>query len=71
MSEYLVTIVGIVAAFATITTVAIIIAVIKGLRAGKTDVEICIFGVIRFSVHLSDISCKKLGSSRSERKEQQ
>lgn len=58
----MVIIVGIVLIFAALITTSIIIAVVKGFRAGETDIEIQIFGIMRFHIYLSEV-CKKRTST--------
>lgn len=59
MNGYFVAVVGIVITFATAITMSIINAIIKGVQAGETSVEIQIAGIIRFSIRLSNISKRR------------
>lgn len=59
MTGYLVVLVAIILVFAFAMVISIIVAVIKGFRAGETVVEIRLMGVIQFSIRLSDVSAKK------------
>ncbi len=65
MTGYLVAVIAIVLAFAFTMVISIIVAVIKGFRAGETVVEIRLMGVIQFSIRLSDVSAKKHNNRES------
>lgn len=66
MNINFVVVVGIVVFFAATITISILIAVIKGVQAGETSVEIQIAGIIRFSIRLSNIS-KKIANVTKEK----
>lgn len=68
MNGYFVAVVGIVVVFATAITISIIIAIIKGVQAGETSVEIQIAGIIRFSIRLSNISKKRANTAKEKEK---
>lgn len=68
MNGYFVAVVGIVVVFATAITISIIIAIIKGVQAGETSVEIQIAGIIRFSIRLSNISKKRVNTAKEKEK---
>lgn len=65
MTGYLVVLVAIILVFAFAMVISIIVAVIKGFRAGETVVEIRLMGVIQFSIRLSDVSAKKHNNQTS------
>ena len=65
MTGYLVVLVAIILVFAFAMVISIIVAVIKGFRAGDTVVEIRLMGVIQFSIRLSDVSAKKHNNQTS------
>lgn len=58
MNIYIIIAIGI----AAITMIALIttfvIAIIKGVRAGNTDIEVKIAGIFSVTVHLTDVSKK-------------
>lgn len=66
MNGYFVAVVGIVIAFATATTLSIIIAIIKGVQAGETSVEVQIAGIIHFSIRLSNISKSRVNTAKKK-----
>lgn len=59
MTKYIVLAISIILFFALAMMVSIIIAVIKGFRAGETVVEVSLIGIIQFSIRLSDIHARK------------
>ena len=71
MSGYFVAVVGIVSVLATVVTISIVVAVIKGVQAGETSVEIQIAGIIRFSIRLTNTSKKASKNEKGKKKEHQ
>lgn len=68
MNVYFVVVVGGVVAFAAVVTISLMVAVIKGIQAGETVVELQIAGFIRFSIRLSNISGKRIRATNKEGK---
>lgn len=55
MNTYFVIAIGIVAIMMVALVMTLVIAVIKGLRAGSTVIEVKFFGIFSIVIHLTDV----------------
>ena len=66
MNMYFIATIGIIFVFTVVIIFFILIAVIKGFRAGKAEIEIKILGIFQLIFHMQDVS-KELTTTKSDK----
>lgn len=56
MNQYTLIAIGIVAIMVVMLLATFTIAIVKGVRAGSTEIEVAILGIFKVIIHLKDIS---------------
>lgn len=64
MNSYMVITIGIICVMIVVLIVTLMVSIFKGVKAGKTEIEIKIAGIFSMTIHLMDVSKNKDDGSK-------